>query len=253
MLLNNMNFETILEDCKARYKGFNKEITKDRKPKSFENAIKRKILEGKIPIITEIKPSSPLGVLKENPKIANIAKEMHLGGACALSVLTESKFFGGSLTNLNIVSKKSSLPILRKDFIFEESQIYESYYYGADSILLISSFFEHRTLSSLVKISRELGMEPLVEVHSKEDIDKAKKIGARIYVINNRDKDTLSINLDNTKKLSKHIDKIKISASGISNISDLRSVKLYCDAFLIGSALMKSENIQKIMESFING
>ena len=171
-----MNFETILEDCKARYKGFDKEIIKDRKPKSFENAIKTKIFEGKIPVITEIKPSSPLGVLKENPKIVSIAKEMHLGGACALSVLTESKFFGGSLTNLKIASKNSSLPILRKDFIFEESQIYESYYYGADSILLISSFFGHRALSSLVKISRELGMEPLVEVHSKEDIDKAKKI-----------------------------------------------------------------------------
>jgi indole-3-glycerol phosphate synthase len=233
--------------------GFDKEIKKDRKPRSFEKAISATRGDAINPIIAEIKPSSPFGVLKEIQDVKDIVKEMIHGGACALSVLTEEKFFGGSLMNLRSAAEASPLPVLRKDFIFDKSQIYESYYYGADSLLLISSFFTAKELSELVEVSRKLDMEPLVEVHSEEDVMKAEKAEARLYIINNRDKDTLKVDLRKSKKLSGLIDGVKISASGITNVADLKYVLTYCDAALIGTAIMKAEDVGKKVEEFVHG
>jgi indole-3-glycerol phosphate synthase len=248
-----MNFETIFEDCRSRYGGFDRKIKTDRKPRSFEEAIYARKDAGLNPIIAEIKPASPLGALREIQDVEGMVKEMVHGGACAISVLTEEKFFGGSLMNLRKAGKASPLPVLRKDFIFEESQIYEAYYYGADSLLLISSFFTARELSGLVEVSRKLGMEPLVEVHSEEDVMKAEKAEARLYVINNRDKDTLKLDLKKSRMLSGLISGVKISASGIGNAADLKYVLTYCDAALIGTAIMKAKNVRKKVEEFVHG
>lgn len=248
-----MNFETIFEDCRSRYRGFDKEIKTDRKPRSFEEAISAKKDAGLNPIIAEIKPSSPSGALREILDVEGMVKGMVHGGACGISVLTEEKFFGGSLMNLRKAGKASPLPVLRKDFIFDKSQIYEAYYYGADSLLLISSFFTAMELSGLVEVSRTLGMEPLVEVHSEGDVLRAEKAEARFYVINNRDKDTLKLDLRKSKKLSRLISGVKISASGIMNVEDLKYVLTYCDAALIGTAIMKAKNVRKKVEEFVHG
>jgi indole-3-glycerol phosphate synthase len=242
-----MNFDTILQDVKGRYEGFRKNVSFERKPMDLGEAIMHS--KGNA-IISEIKPASPSGRIRDVEDPANIAAQMISGGACAISVLTEEKFFGGSLENLRAVSEVSSVPVLRKDFIFDESQIDEAYYYGADSVLLISSFFDEEELSKLIEKSRSRGMEPLVEVHSKEDIKKAEVAGARIFGINNRDKDTLEIDLERTKLLQ-GVNGIKVSASGIANITDLKLVLEYCDAALIGTTIMKAKNIEEKVIEFV--
>jgi indole-3-glycerol phosphate synthase len=246
-----MNFDTILEDVKGRYKGFRKDIELDRKPKNLGEAI-LKAKKNRNPIIGEIKPASPSGKIREIKDPARIAAQMIDGGACAISVLTEEKFFGGSLENLLAVSRMSSVPVLRKDFIFDESQIDEAYYYGADSLLLIASFFDGGKLKQFIEKSREFGMEPLVEVHTKDDTKKAESSGAKIIGINNRDKDTLKVDLERTKLIS-DIDGVKVSASGIKCVDDLKFVLGYCDAALIGTEIMKSENIEKKVRELVFG
>lgn len=251
-----MNFDTILKDCKSRYVRFDKDVRIDRQPKSFKDAIIKKKEDGLNPVISEIKPSSPTGKIRDIPDPAGLAVEMIGGGACGISVLTEERYFGGSVKNLKAVSKaaeKSNIPVLRKDFIFDKSQVFESYYYGADSLLLISSFFDQAGLEEMIGISRGLGMEPLVEIHSIDDIKNATRARAEIFVINNRDKDTLKIDLTRSKTLSKDISGIKISASGISSPGDLRYVLSYCDAALIGTSIMKSDDIKKKVEELVHG
>lgn len=248
-----MNFETILKDCKKRYKGFDKDVKKDREPRSFEKAIKAKRDDDLNPIIAEIKPSSPSGILREIKDVKKMVEEMAGGGACGISVLTEEKYFGGSLGNLQKASQASPQPVLRKDFIFDESQVYESYYYGADSLLLISSFFNAEELTSLVRTSRKLGMEPLVEVHSPGDVKRAEEAGARLYIINNRDKNTLEVDLKRSEELSRLVDGVKISASGINTVSALNYVLSYCDAALVGTAIMKAKEVGRKVEEFVHG
>lgn len=241
-----MNFDKILQDVKGRFSGFDIEIEVDRKPGDLGKAILR--ADGNA-IISEIKPASPSsGKIRDVAEPAKAALQMIEGGACAISVLTEEKYFGGSLENLRVVADVSSVPVLRKDFIFDKRQIDEAYYYGADSVLLIASFFSEREVAQLIERSRELGMEPLVEVHSKEDVKRAVAAGARIFGINNRDKDTLKIDLERTKLIA-DVDGVKVSASGVNSVADLRFVLQYCDAALIGTAIMKSQNIaEKVRE-----
>lgn len=247
-----MNFADILEDCKNRYRKFEAQVALNRKPRSFEKAIAEKRKENLNAIIAEIKPASPGGKLREIKDVEAVATQLIRGGACGISVLTEPKFFGGSLENLGQAAKVSSVPLLRKDFIFDAAQIYEAYYHGADSLLLISSFLSQSELKNFLVTSRKLGMEPLVEVHGIEDIEKACSAGARIYVINNRDKDTLRVDINRTKELSRHIDGIKISASGISSAHDLKFALKYCDAALIGSSIMKSENMEEKVREYVH-
>ncbi|MFQ5814938.1 MAG: indole-3-glycerol-phosphate synthase [Candidatus Hydrothermarchaeaceae archaeon] len=246
-----INFKTILRDCKSGYRAFEKTVVRDRVPQSFEEAIRGTF--NRTPVIAEIKPSSPSGRNKviEDPK--GIALEMIKGGASGLSVLTERKYFGGSLKNLQEVGDVSRVPVLRKDFIFHEAQIPESYYYGADSLLLIASFFSGSKLKEFLNKSRSLGMEPLVEVHSRKDIGKAKDAGAHLYVINNRDKDTLEIDLKRSEEFSAYIDGLKISASGISTRAELEYVLDYCDAVLIGNSIMRAENVKGKTWEFVYG
>jgi indole-3-glycerol phosphate synthase len=248
-----MDFKTIFEDCKSRYIRFERDIEVTRTPRDFATAISRAKEIGINPVISEIKPASPLGDLKKVDNPGEIAKQMVSGGACGISVLTEEKYFKGSLESLRAVSNVVEAPVLRKDFIFDETQVDEAYYYGADSLLLISSLLSKDELRSLIERSRKYGMEPLVEVHSIGDIEKGKSVGAKIFVINNRDKDTLQIDLNKTKVLSNYIEGIKISASGINSVEDLRFVLTYCDAALIGTALMRTENIEEKVREFVYG
>lgn len=242
-------FDRILQDCRAGYRPFSREVEKKREPLSFAEAIRG--ARGNA-VIAEIKFSSPGGRVRNFEPPAEIAKRMQSGGACAISVLTERKYFSGRLDYLGEVKSSITLPVLRKDFIFHPRQVDESYYYGADSLLLISSFFSASQLRALMERSRSFGMEPLVEVHSGEDAARAEKAGTEIFVVNNRNKDTLEVDLGRSEELAGQIDGLKVSASGITTREELRYVLGYCDAALVGTSLMKSRQIEKAVEGLVH-
>lgn len=247
-----INFSSILEDCKKRFKPFGKKVEIDRTPLNLLEAIEKIRVDGaKNAIISEVKHRSPTEENLSGGDSNKIALEMIEGGACAISVLTEEKYFNGSLSNLEQVKKISPVPVLRKDFIFHKTQIPESYYFGADSLLLISSFFTGSELKEMIDLSRKYGMEPLVETHSKEDVFKARNAGARLYAINNRNKDTLEIDLNKTRELAPLVEGTIVSASGIEKPSQLQEVLKHADAALIGSSIMGSADIKTKVQEFV--
>ncbi len=204
------------------------------------------LAKGKLHLIAEIKPKSPSkGILKHSINIIEIVNAFETQASC-ISVLTESKFFGGSLKLLKLVSAYSKLPVLRKDFIIDEYQIYQSRFYGADAILLIASLLSSKKMQKFLNTSKSLGMACQVEIHNESDLNKVLKTDAQLIGINNRDLNTMEIDLNTTIKLSKKIppDKIIISESGIVNHEDIKKIREYIDAVHIGSAFMESENIK---------
>jgi len=207
-------------------------------------------------IIAEIKPASPsAGVIVEKVDALNVAKEYERGGAAAISVLTEEKYFKGSLSMLHLVAKGSLLPVLRKDFIIDEYQVYEARAYRADAILLIASQLDRSKLELFRITAEKMGMDSLVEVHDRNDIDCALESGAKIIGINNRNLKTLKTDISVTEKLIKYIpeDKIIVSESGIKNKDDLiRLENTGIRCFLIGEMLMLAEEKEAILKSFCN-
>jgi indole-3-glycerol phosphate synthase len=195
-------------------------------------------------ILAELKPASPSrGVLREPFEPVGLAQSFESAGACALSVLTEAEFFRGSLKNLRDARKAIQLPVLRKDFIFDPWQVWETRANDADSFLLIVATLEDELLRELLALGRELRMEPLVEVHSVEELDRALAAGARIVGVNNRDLKSLTTRMETSFELIDHIpdDCIAVSESGLRTHDDL--TKLHTagfDAFLIGTHLMLS-------------
>jgi indole-3-glycerol phosphate synthase len=195
-------------------------------------------------ILAELKPASPSrGVLREPFEPVGLAQSFEFAGACALSVLTEAEFFRGSLKNLRDARKVIKLPVLRKDFIFDPWQVWETRANDADSYLLIVATLEDGLLRDLLALGRELRMEPLVEVHSAEELDRALHAGARIVGVNNRDLKTLTTRIETSFELIEHIpdDCIAVSESGLRTHDDLTKLRAAgFDAFLIGTHLMLS-------------
>jgi indole-3-glycerol phosphate synthase len=197
-------------------------------------------------ILAELKPASPSrGVLRDPFDPVALAQSLESAGASALSVLTETEFFRGSLKNLRDARKSVQLPVLRKDFIFDPWQVWETRANDADSFLLIVAAIGDALLGELIALGRELGMEPLVEVHTGEELDRALTVGARILGINNRDLKTLTVRIETSFELIGRIpeDCIAVSESGLRTHDDL--VKLRAagfDAFLIGEHLMLSRD-----------
>ncbi len=195
-------------------------------------------------VLAELKPASPsLGVIRDPFEPVALGQALEAAGACALSVLTEGEFFRGSLKNLRDARKSIQLPVLRKDFIFDPWQVWETRANDADSFLLIVAALEDALLRDLIVLGREIGMEPLVEVHTGEELDRALAAGARILGVNNRDLKTLTVNVNTSFELIGRIpdDRIAVSESGLRTHDDL--VKLRAagfDAFLIGTHLMLS-------------
>ena len=246
-----MNFNEILQARKEDYTPFADAVVYDRQPKSLLSAISGAKIDGRNPVIAEIKPASPTAGKLRDVDPAKLAECYAQNGACAVSVLTEPRFFGGSLEYMKAAAGK--LPVLRKDFLFDQSQIREAYFYGADSVLLISSFFNADSLSGMIGEARRLGMEPLVEVHGAEDVERSASAGAKLYAINNRDKNTLAIDLGRTERLASLIDGVRVTASGIETPEDLHRMLQYCDAALIGSALMRAGDVGVALRSFVYG
>jgi len=167
------------------------------------------------------------------------------GGAVALSVLTEPEFFGGTLKNLRDARKEITQPVLRKDFIFDPWQVWESRANDSDSFLLIVAALRDPTLRDLINLGRELKMEPLVEVHTKPELDRALAAGARIVGVNNRDLKTLEVQLDTSLDLIDQIpdDCIAVAESGLTTNADLVRLRAAgFDAFLIGESLMSASD-----------
>jgi indole-3-glycerol phosphate synthase len=193
-------------------------------------------------VIAELKAASPSrGVIREPFEPVELAQSLQTAGACALSVLTEGEFFRGSLKNLRDARKSIQLPVLRKDFIFDSWQVWETRANDADSFLLIVATLGDALLRDLLALGREIGMEALVEVHTGEELDRALAADARIIGVNNRDLKTLTVDINTSFELIGRIpdDCIAISESGLRTHDDLGKLRAAgFDAFLIGTHLM---------------
>lgn len=204
----------------------------------------------RINIIAEIKRASPSkGVINDNIDIAETALSYEAGGACAISVLTEEDFFEGSLDDLKNVRQVASLPILRKDFIVDDFQIYEAAEAGADAVLLIVAALADETLGQFYQLAHaELGLDVVVEVHTVEELKRAVAIEAEIIGVNNRDLRSFAVSLDVSRELIKYkpAGVLMISESGITSASELPELqRLGFEGFLLGESLMRSPNPEK--------
>jgi indole-3-glycerol phosphate synthase len=208
-------------------------------PRDFAGALAR---EG-FNVIAELKKASPSrGILRTEYAPAALAAVLEQGGAAALSVLTEEDFFSGSLGDLKEASKATEIPILRKDFIVDPWQVWETRAAGADSFLLIAAILNDDALRELLELGRALKMEPLVEVHTRAELDRVIAAGARIIGVNNRDLRTFEVRLETSLELVGAIsdDCIAVSESGLRTHDDLARLRAAgFDAFLIGEHLMK--------------
>jgi indole-3-glycerol phosphate synthase len=193
-------------------------------------------------IIAELKPASPSrGVLREPFDPVALAESLSSKGAAALSVLTESEFFRGTLKNLRDARKSVQIPVLRKDFIFDPWQVWETRANDADSFLVIVAALSDKLLAELIALGRELKMEPLVEVHTSQELQRALAADARIIGVNNRDLKTLDVHVQTSFELIDRIpnDCIAVSESGLRSHEDLQRLRSAgFDAFLIGESLM---------------
>jgi len=224
------------------------------KARDFKVALTKK---NTMAVIAEVKKASPSkGIISKDFNPIEIAKEYQNAGAGAVSVLTETEFFLGSDQYLMDVKKTVSLPVLRKDFIIDEWQIYQAKLIGADAILLIAAILDDNKLSSFLKLAKELQLYCLVETHDSEEVKRVVQCGSEIIGINNRNLRTFEVSLDITEKLLQYIprDSIKVSESGIKDNNDIiRLDKLGVDAVLIGETLMRSTNIGLTMKELLYG
>lgn len=212
----------------------------------------------RVRLIAEVKRASPSkGVIRPDADPVEIAKTYASNGASAISVLTEGKHFNGSLQDLRAIRDalgEKRVPLLRKDFLFDPYHIYESRAYGADALLLIVAILTLDKLKELLFLSHQLGLKCLVEVHNEAELSVALRTETRIIGINNRNLDTLDIDLNTTKRLRPFIppDRIVVSESGIRNHADVESLRhLRVDAVLVGEALMSSPDIAAKMKDLL--
>jgi indole-3-glycerol phosphate synthase len=224
------------------------------RPLDFTGALRG---EG-IQLIAEVKKASPSrGVIRTNFDPLEIARTYAANGAAAISVLTEPRYFQGSLSYLREIKKalgKKGLPLLRKDFIHDPYQVYQSRAYGADSLLLIVAILTSDKLEELLGLSHQLGMSCLVEVHNEAELEIALKSRAGVIGINNRDLNTFAADIDTTGQLRPLIpaDKIVVSESGIKDANDMEKLRQWgVDAVLIGESLMSAPDIAAKMKELL--
>lgn len=223
-------------------------------PLRLSTALKRQGIN----IIAEVKRASPSrGVIRADARPAEIARCYEDGGVAAISVLTEEDLFRGSLDDLQAVRAAVSLPILRKDFIFDEYQLYEAAAAGADALLLIVAALDDETLSRLRRITEdELKMDALVEVHTTDELRRACACGATLVGVNNRNLRTFEVSLDVSVELAQEMppDVLSISESGLRTNDDLKKLSaLGYQGFLIGESLMRSDHPDEALRQLLNG
>lgn len=244
-----------LETAKAKRDiGELKSAALARREISENHRLRRSLERDSINIIAEFKRASPSkGVINEALDVAETASNYEAGGACAISVLTEEDRFKGSLNDLKAARAAVRLPLLRKDFIFDEFQIYEAAEAGADVILLIAAMLGDAELQRLHRLAEdELGLDALVEVHTREELERVKKTDARIIGVNNRDLHSFRVSLDTSRELVKHApkDALLIAESGISTKDEIRELRgLGFAGFLIGETLMRAADSAGALKS----
>ena len=213
-------------------------------PRDFDGALR---LHG-ISLIAEVKKASPSkGILRENFQPVEIALAYEESGARAISVLTDEEFFHGYLDYIDVIKKAVRLPVLRKDFIIDPYQVYESRVAGSDAILLIVAGLPDALLGELYILAKEIGLVSLVEVHNRWELDRVLDLGVEIIGINNRDLKTFATSIEVTFNLMKDIphDRVVVSESGITDRNDVRRLdELGVHAVLIGEALMKAHDVK---------
>jgi indole-3-glycerol phosphate synthase len=229
---------------------------------SVRVSLRKAILDSQVnPVITEIKAASPsAGTLRSNLKAGEIAKAMEKGGAAAISVLTEPKHFNGSLEALAQTRETMKLPILMKDIILSPKQIEAASKMGANAVLLIEALFDRRysekSINEMIDVAHALGLEVMLETHTESEFRAAVKTGADLIGINNRNLGTLKVDLKVTAQILAKINpkgKIVVSQSGISTPADIRFLRESgACAFLVGSAIMLTDNIEEKVREFVN-
>jgi len=232
-------------------KNFREQIKEQAKnlptPRDFAAALKRNSPDEPLRLISELKKASPSrGVMVKDFKPLEIAARYHALGASAYSVLTDEEFFQGHAKYLKSVRENFDLPVLRKDFIIDDSQIYEARLLGADALLLIVAALSPKMLVQFRELTESLGMNALVEVHSKDELDVAVESGAKIIGVNNRDLKTFKVDIRTSIELfasyPSHV--ISVSESGIKTPEDLQQLAATgFDAVLIGEGLIISERL----------
>ena len=208
-----------------------------------------------IRLIAEVKRASPSrGVLCPDFNPVELAKNYAQGGAAAISVLTEEKYFEGSIDYLAAIREEVSLPLLRKDFIFDPYQVYESRAYGADALLLIVAILSQEQLGELLWLSHSLSLNCLVEVHNQAEVERALLSQAKIIGINNRNLNTFAVDINTTQQLRPLIppERIVVSESGIGSRGDIEKLKQWgVNAVLVGEALVTATDIPRKMRELI--
>jgi indole-3-glycerol phosphate synthase len=213
--------------------------------KGFISSIRERNNKGLISVIAEIKKASPSkGIIREDFSPKEIAKQYESNGATCLSVLTDEQFFQGSLDYLKSIKAEVNIPLLRKDFIVDEYQIYQSKLYGADCILLIVSALSDSQLLEYKNIAEELGLDILVEIHNQVELERIIPMEFSLIGINNRNLSTFEVNLEVTKELSSGMkDKLVVTESGIRTKEDIDEILSYeVLNFLVGESFMRASD-----------
>lgn len=218
-------------------------------------SVSKRIEQNETGIIAEFKRRSPSkDTINNTHNVFDVAKGYEQAGVCGMSVLTDGKYFGGSLDDLLLARANCNLPLLRKEFIIDSYQITEAKAYGADFILLIAAVLSREQITKLSTFAKNIGLEVLLEVHNLEELQKSIMPTLDLIGVNNRNLKTFEVSLDISKELSTQIpnDFIKISESGISNTEAIKELKPYgYQGFLIGENFMKMDNPGDSAATFI--
>ncbi|MCK8825896.1 indole-3-glycerol phosphate synthase TrpC [Fuchsiella alkaliacetigena] len=252
-----MFLEKIIENTKQEVAAQKDEVSlaelkaKLRAPSEIKD-FKTALLEPGMSLIAEVKKASPSkGVIREDFNPVQIASAYEEYGAAAISVLTDSKYFQGSLDYLTAIKEQVKLPLLRKDFIVDPYQLYEAQAAGADAVLLIVAVLSFEKLQELLSLAEDLGLAALVEVHSEDELRQAVEAEAEIIGINNRDLVTFETDIQQTLDLQELLpeDRVTVSESGISSGDDVELLAAQgIDGILVGEALMRSADLAKKIE-----
>ncbi len=223
-------------------------------PHDFPGALRR---PDRVNVIAEIKRGSPSrGAIRAAAEPTRVARAYAAAGAAAISVLTDARFFLGAPEHLSEARSAVEIPLLRKDFVFDEYQVYRSRALGADALLLITRILSSKDLSTLLGVSRSLHMEALVEVHSEEDLARALDCGAAILGVNNRDLATMTVSIETSLRLAPLLPPsvVRVSESGIEERPDIDRLRAAgYDAFLIGERLMRETDPGAVLRRLVEG
>ena len=242
------------EPCNSQLREDALEIRRTAVPHRLLQALKSE--SARLKIIAEFKRRSPsAGMIRRGVSSIDIAHQYQRGGACAISVLTDEAYFGGSIADLCTVRSSTNLPILRKDFILDPIQVYEAAIAGADAVLLIVAAVDDRSLRDLRQAAEDqLGLDALVEVHTSGELRRALNAGASLIGVNNRNLQTFQVSLETSEDLIAEVpdDKIAISESGLHSAESLHHLHaLGFDGFLIGETLMRATDPETALRDLI--